>query len=325
MKLSRTFILLITFFISINCFATTAKYKGQNYNIEVIYNDIITPGDPIFAKASFITSNKIEYISANLYLLTNDTEETIRQSEFYLIQQKNEKRKNYFTLFCGVPSSTYLKENEYKIKIEYSLNDTEQNSFSLPLSFNHKDFIKEELNLDQKNSDIKNNFSKERMAQIEKLNNILDTHNYSDYINTTLPKFSEPLVCNRRTSFFGDRRVYNYIDGKSSTNLHYGVDYGVKTGTDVFSCAKGKVVLAEFRISTGWSICIEHLPGLYSLYYHLDSLNVHEGDIVNNETNLGKSGCTGLATGPHLHWEMRLNMEALNPDFFVEQFSIFLQ
>lgn len=325
MKSSKIIILLITLFITFNCFANTGKYKGTNYNIDVVYNDKITPGDPIFAKVNFTTSNKIEYISANLYLLTKDTEETIRQSKFYLVQQKNEKRKNYFTLFSGVPTSTYLKENEYKIKIEFSLADIEQNSFSLPLTFSNKEFIKEELYLDQKNSDIKNNFSKERMAQIEKLNNILDTKNFSDYQNTNLPSFTEPLDCKRRTSYFGDRRIYYYTDGKSTTNLHYGIDYGVKTGTDVFSCAKGKVVLAEFRISTGWSVCIEHLPGLYSLYYHLDSLNVNIGDIVDNKTNLGKSGCTGLATGPHLHWEIRLNMEALNPDFFIEQFPIFLQ
>ena len=76
----------------------------------------------------------------------------------------------------------------------------------------------------------------------------------------------------------------------------------------------------------GWSICIEHLPGLYSLYYHLDSLEVKTGDEVLTGTYLGKSGATGLATGPHLHWEIRLNMEAINPDFFVEAYPvIFLQ
>ena len=74
-------------------------------------------------------------------------------------------------------------------------------------------------------------------------------------------------------------------------------------------------------MTTGWSVVIEHLPGLYSLYYHMSELKVKEGDIVKEGQLIGLSGATGLATGPHLHWEMRLNMAAVNPDFFTEDFT----
>ena len=87
------------------------------------------------------------------------------------------------------------------------------------------------------------------------------------------------------------------------------------------SAQEGKVVLAEFRISTGWSVVIEHLPGLYSLYYHLSSLNVKEGDRVKSGEKIGLSGSTGLATGPHLHWEVRLNAGAVKPDFFRKNYT----
>ena len=53
----------------------------------------------------------------------------------------------------------------------------------------------------------------------------------------------------------------------------------------------------------------------------MDSLNVKEGDIVKQGDLVGLSGATGLATGPHLHWEMRLNMQAVSPDFFVNDFT----
>ena len=79
--------------------------------------------------------------------------------------------------------------------------------------------------------------------------------------------------------------------------------------------------MAENRISTGWSIVIEHLPGLYSLYYHLSEMEVKEGDFVKQGQLIGKSGSTGLATGPHLHWEMRLNGEAVRPEFFISNFA----
>ena len=55
--------------------------------------------------------------------------------------------------------------------------------------------------------------------------------------------------------------------------------------------------MAEDRISTGWSVVVEHLPGLYSLYYHMSELSVKEGDMVTQGQLLGKSGATGLATG----------------------------
>ena len=130
-----------------------------------------------------------------------------------------------------------------------------------------------------------------------------------------------PTTSTRYTSWFGDRRVYAYSNGKSSTSLHYGNDYGIPEGSEVKACSDGKVVLAEWRNSTGWSIVIEHLPGLYSLYYHLSEMLVKEGDTVKTGDLIAKSGKTGLATGPHLHWEMRLNMSAVRPEFFLTNFT----
>ena len=152
--------------------------------------------------------------------------------------------------------------------------------------------------------------------QINKLNGILGTINPAAVYQTE--RFMAPTSATRRTSFFADRRVYKYTNGKSSTSLHYGIDYGVPTGTQVNACAAGKVVLAETRVTTGWSVVIEHLPGLYSLYYHMSELKVKEGDMVKPGDLIGLSGATGLATGPHLHWEMRLNSEAVSPDAFVD-------
>jgi murein DD-endopeptidase MepM/ murein hydrolase activator NlpD len=126
--------------------------------------------------------------------------------------------------------------------------------------------------------------------------------------------FSPPVTSTRRTSFFGDRRVFQYSNGKSDTSIHAGVDFGVPTGTQVTACGAGRVVLAAPRIVTGNSVVIEHLPGVYSLYYHLNAIEVKEGSMVEAGTRLGLSGATGLATGPHLHWELRVNGENTDPD-----------
>jgi len=131
--------------------------------------------------------------------------------------------------------------------------------------------------------------------------------------------FIPPVTSTRRTSFFGDRRVFKYSDGNSDTSIHAGVDYGVPTGTRVTACGAGKVILARSRIVTGNSIVIEHAPGIYSLYYHLNSIEVREGSIVNAGDLIGLSGSTGLSTGPHLHWELRVNTENTDPDAFVSR------
>jgi murein DD-endopeptidase MepM/ murein hydrolase activator NlpD len=56
---------------------------------------------------------------------------------------------------------------------------------------------------------------------------------------------------------------------------------------------------------------------VYSLYYHLDSIQVVQGDPVSAGDLLGKSGSTGLAIGPHLHWEIRVSGENADPDAFL--------
>ena len=129
--------------------------------------------------------------------------------------------------------------------------------------------------------------------------------------------FSPPVTSTRRTSFFGDRRVYQYSNGKTDTTVHAGIDYGVPTGTPVRACAAGKVILAKPRIVTGNSVVIEHAPGIYSLYYHMSKIVVAEGAMVQAGTLLGESGSTGLATGPHLHWEIRVSGESADPDICI--------
>jgi murein DD-endopeptidase MepM/ murein hydrolase activator NlpD len=73
------------------------------------------------------------------------------------------------------------------------------------------------------------------------------------------------------------------------------------------------------RITTGNTIVLEHLPGVYSLYFHLDQIFVEEGDWVEQKQEIGLVGNTGLSTAAHLHWEIRVNGVAVNPDSFLEE------
>lgn len=301
-------------------FAASAKYESENYNLNLNYNDVITPGDAIFVRMN-ITIPKTHKKTRNeppkkatLQLLQD--KKVIESAPFY---QLKSKKANITEMLCGIPVSLWLKDGNYSIKLIYADTDTDIKEFILPSHLKMRNFPEEVLQLDERNTNIKTDTSPERAAQIEKLNNILFTSLPSDIFS--LKKFTTPTESQRYTAYCGDRRTYVYTNGKSSTSLHYGNDYGVPTGTEVKACAAGKVVMAESRISTGWSVVVEHLPGLYSLYYHMSELSVKEGDMVSQGQLLGKSGATGLATGPHLHWEVRLNGSAVRPEFFLNDFA----
>ena len=126
--------------------------------------------------------------------------------------------------------------------------------------------------------------------------------------------FAWPIAGPRRTAGYGDRRVYQYDDGSADVAVHNGLDLALPEGTPVAACGAGRVVMAKERVVTGWSVIVEHLPGLYSLYYHLSGIAVHEGDLVAKGQVIGTLGKTGLATGPHLHWEVQAGGVAVDPD-----------
>ena len=216
-----------------------------------------------------------------------------------------------------LPLDSLVKPGDYDVHINITLSSSAVFDKTIPLTIKPKDFVSETIQLNPTNTAIKTDKSTKRANQIERLNEILFTTNY-DSLYMGKENFQFPVKSTRRTSFYGDRRVYAYSNGKSETSVHYGIDFGVPKGTPVCACATGKVVMAEERITTGWTVVIEHMPGLYSLYYHLDSYSVKTGDMVKKGEQIGLSGATGLATGPHLHWEIRLLGVAINPDYFIE-------
>jgi murein DD-endopeptidase MepM/ murein hydrolase activator NlpD len=106
------------------------------------------------------------------------------------------------------------------------------------------------------------------------------------------------------TSAFGLPR--RYISG-GNISFHTGTDIAAPTGTPVFATNSGKVVIANFFPIKGGLVVIDHGAGVLSFYFHQSKLYVQEGDLVEKGQSIGEVGTTGLSTGPHLHWEMRVN------------------
>jgi Membrane proteins related to metalloendopeptidases len=125
--------------------------------------------------------------------------------------------------------------------------------------------------------------------------------------------FIEP-VRGKRTGIFGSVRIMN----GQARNPHSGEDIGAPLGTDVIASNDGVVRLTVDHIFSGRGIYLDHGLGLYSMYFHLSDVLVKDGDLIKAGQIIGKVGATGRATGPHLHWGMKVNGARVNPYALLE-------
>ena len=95
--------------------------------------------------------------------------------------------------------------------------------------------------------------------------------------------------------------------------LHTGIDISAQMGTDFLASAHGMVVKAEYNSAYGNMVIIDHGGGVQTLYAHGSSIEVQVGQIVNAGDVVIKVGSTGYSTGPHAHFEIRVNGEPINP------------
>lgn len=114
-------------------------------------------------------------------------------------------------------------------------------------------------------------------------------------------------------SEFADVRSYIYKGKKVDQQVHLGFDLAVTAHTPVLASNDGRVVWAAPLGIYGNCIVVDHGYGLQSIYGHLSSIAVKEGDMVKRGQEMGKSGSTGLAGGDHLHYSMQVEGVEVNP------------
>lgn len=129
---------------------------------------------------------------------------------------------------------------------------------------------------------------------------------------TTTPAWSGKFVApidSTVSEGFGTRRTFN---GKLAS-VHRGLDYHAKPGSPVVAANSGEVVLAQALFYEGNCVIIDHGQQFMTLYMHLSRLDVTEGEKVKKGQEIGLSGATGRATGPHLHTAVRWQGAYLDP------------
>ncbi|MFO6431170.1 M23 family metallopeptidase [Erythrobacter sp. W302b] len=118
-----------------------------------------------------------------------------------------------------------------------------------------------------------------------------------------------PLEGAALTSGFG-MRTHPVLGGRRA---HTGIDLAAPTGTPVYATADGVVSRADWYSSYGLYISVEHGASMQTRYAHLSRLAVAAGDNVKKGDLIGYVGSTGRSTGPHLHYEVRVDGVAVNP------------
>jgi murein DD-endopeptidase MepM/ murein hydrolase activator NlpD len=118
-----------------------------------------------------------------------------------------------------------------------------------------------------------------------------------------------PPVPGSIISVFGKRNIYN----GEQRSPHTGVDLRGSIGTPIKAPNAGRIVLAADLYYSGNTIIVDHGLGLYSYFGHLSAFTGKEGDQVKRNDVIGRVGSTGLATGPHLHWTVRLVETRIDP------------
>jgi len=289
-KIKNTCILICLGFI----FTALAAAQPVSYTL---IPESPRPGEPVTIGVSVAANQAVLLVNGNRLARTN----------FFPVPAADGK-PGFMAAILTIPSTARTGTAAIRLESERGL------LVEIPVIIANREFASDVIHLNQALTDIRTDSSTQRTTEADRLWAILSTTGTEIYHTGN---FLLPVLSVRRTSFFGDRRVFQYPNGNRDTSIHAGVDFGVPTGTQVIASGAGKVVLAGMRIVTGNSIVIEHAPGVYSLYYHMDRIDVRENTIINAGASLGTSGATGLATGPHLHWEIRVNTENTDPDAFI--------
>ncbi len=170
----------------------------------------------------------------------------------------------------------------------------------------------ESLTLNARFDDIENSMNN-LSSELDMLSAQIDDYlPYEEAYPSILP------VNGRFTSYVGSRSN-PFSSYSNSKEYHSGLDIAVDKGTSVKATGAGTVTYAGYDASYGYLVIIDHGYGIETRYGHNSSLLVKKGDTVKRGDIIAKSGSTGRSTGPHVHYEIRINDEIKNPLDYVKE------
>ena len=242
-----------------------------------------------------LNSSSVSDFISNYYLIEKVVDADTRLLDT-VSEKKSELEEREITLRNQREELSEARESAEKKRVSLSNMSVVKNSYVKKLSKEEKDLQDEITEFQKALKQIESDISEVSLESIS-----------PDYIGGDMrwpvPGYS------RITSNFGMR--VHPITGVYK--LHTGVDIGAPEGTNFIAAADGVVVQAYYNSAYGNMVMIDHGGGVVTLYAHGSSIEVSVGDTVKQGQTVLKVGHTGYATGPHAHFEIRVNGEYKNP------------
>lgn len=184
-----------------------------------------------------------------------------------------------------------------------------QNGETINFQIQPKQYRTQQISIKDKNKVNPDEESSQRIIQEQAIQKQIRTHFTEE---PPALDFIRPAP-GHDTGRFGLRRIIN----NQPRSPHSGMDIAAAKGTPVKAAAAGQVLYTGDFFFSGNTIYVDHGSGIISMYAHLSEIDVQPGDVVQQGEVIGKVGSTGRATGPHLHWSVYLNGEAVDPALFL--------
>lgn len=212
---------------------------------------------------------------------------------------------NFYGVF--LPFSPLYEQDNYSLSIRMSFRDSDKAVIYSVGEIKKKTFKEQQLNFSKgKSKDLESASRKKYNVQQAARHELWRT--VTQPLTEDVWQITKPLDnISRLTSDFGFTRRWILDSGKQySRDIHLGVDYGVPTGTSIYSLLDGVVVLSGMQELYGNMVIVNHGLGLYTNYCHMNKCLVNADSVIKKGGILGEVGMTGASTGPHLHIETRI-------------------
>ncbi|MCK5202039.1 MAG: M23 family metallopeptidase [Spirochaetales bacterium] len=287
LKRKSLYIIIITLiFLTIGLYAETEIYYKTDFDRGDVITVLITGSDELYTLELVNSSN--QYITGNIFF------------PLYTIYFNGQ------AALIGIDST--MNAGKYRLLIKNGDGGIESTGEIL---VHENIFKKENIPLNYANTSLRTDPDPKITLEAVEIHEIYGT---SELLSVRgIKPFNIPVDNGIITSRYGDRRKFLYSNGDSSGSIHTGVDIAAPFGSGIIAGSPGRVVFAGKRIITGNSIVIEYLPGVYGVFFHMNEVFVDLGDTVTEDTEIGTLGSSGLATGPHLHWELRVGGTPVDP------------
>jgi murein DD-endopeptidase MepM/ murein hydrolase activator NlpD len=193
----------------------------------------------------------------------------------------------------------------YPIEVQVVAADNSPSTYRANIEVKEEKFGEQRLTLPQNMVTLDANTLKRVRKEAAKFRKLWSIHTprrywYGNFVRPVPGKLSTP---------FGLGRILN----GEPRSPHSGVDLRATLGEPVRAANHGRIVLVGDFFFHGKAVVIDHGWGLYTMYFHLAEVNVSEGDLVGKSYVIGLAGSSGRATGPHLHWGVRLGGARVDP------------